>query len=222
MNARALAIKVGKILGELLSKKVFGSRPVTLTGYSLGSLVIFEALKYLASLPASSCSPMIQDVYIFGAPVTIDPALWASIRRLVAGRLVNGYSTNDYVLGVICRVSNMSWKVAGLHPIDAKGVENVLCEHIDGHLKWRSNIGKSLQLANVTGISDDRVEIQLQDNVGKMDEDDLAAEMEVFDIQDYGPDGAGATPITISDNSSPMTQREDFQKKDNEGWHPLA
>jgi Protein of unknown function (DUF726) len=46
MNAKQLALKAGAVLGELLSNRVFGSRPVTLCGYSLGSLVIFEALKY--------------------------------------------------------------------------------------------------------------------------------------------------------------------------------
>ncbi|THH12520.1 hypothetical protein EW146_g7614, partial [Bondarzewia mesenterica] len=53
MNARALAVKAGTVLATLLVSQAFGTRPITLTGYSLGSLVIFEALTRLAALPPS-------------------------------------------------------------------------------------------------------------------------------------------------------------------------
>ncbi|KAF8892495.1 DUF726-domain-containing protein [Infundibulicybe gibba] len=142
MNARALAIKTGAVLGDLLSKRVFGNRPVTLTGYSLGSLVIYEALKHLASLPPFETVHLIQDVFLFGTPAPTEAGTWASIRRLVSGRLVNGYSTNDYVLAVLSRASDARWSVAGLEPIEVMGVENVLCDDVDGHTKWRAMIGK--------------------------------------------------------------------------------
>jgi len=163
MNAKALAVKAGAVLGDLLSKRVFGHRPVTLTGYSLGSLVIFEALKYLASLPPSETTHLIQDVYLFGTPTTTDASLWASVRRLVSGRLVNGYSTDDYVLAVLSRASDISWSVAGLQPVDVKGVENVLCDDVDGHTKWRGLIGKSLKRCGAPGILDSQVDLQIQE-----------------------------------------------------------
>lgn len=140
MNARALAIKTGAVLGDLLANRVFGHRPVTLTGYSLGALVIFEALKYLASLSPKKTTHLIQDVFLFGAPVTAEPNKWTGIRRVVAGRVVNGYCTDDYVLGILCRTSEMRWEVAGLEAVDGKGIENVCCEGVDGHTKWRYNI----------------------------------------------------------------------------------
>jgi hypothetical protein len=145
MNAKALAVKAGTVLGDLLSKHMFGTRPVTLTGYSLGSLVIFEALKYLASLPPTDTIHLVQDVYLFGTPTTTDAAVWASIRRLVSGRLVNGYSSNDYVLAVLSRASNASWNVAGLQPVDVLGIENVYCQGVDGHTKWREMVGSCLR-----------------------------------------------------------------------------
>lgn len=170
MNAKALAIKAGAVLGDLLSKRVFGTRPVTLTGYSLGALVIFEALKYLASLPTSDTGCLIQDVFLFGTPTSTDPSAWSSIRRLVAGRLVNGYSSDDYVLAVLSRASNVSWEVAGLHAVQVKGVENVLCEHIDGHTKWRGMIGKSLQVAGAPDIIEEEVELQMKNVAPIVDE----------------------------------------------------
>ncbi|KAJ6597014.1 DUF726-domain-containing protein [Mycena vulgaris] len=166
MNATQLAIKAGAVLGDLLSKRVFGNRPATLTGYSLGSLVIFEALKYLASLPPSETTHLIQDVYLFGTPAPTDVAIWASIRRLASGRVVNGYSQDDYVLAVLSRLSHISWGVAGLQPVDVVGVEDVLCKDVDGHTKWRGMIGRSLQQCNAPGIIEQLVEEQVKAATG--------------------------------------------------------
>ena len=163
MNAKALAVKAGAVLGELLSKGVFGKRPVTLTGYSLGSLVIFEALKNLALIHPAETIHLIQDVFLFGAPVPIDAGTWATIRRLVSGRLVNGYSTDDYVLAVMSRASDASWRVAGLQAVDVMGVENVLCESVDGHTKWRGMVGRCLQVCGAPGIIDKEVDRQMEE-----------------------------------------------------------
>ncbi|KAJ3505360.1 hypothetical protein NLJ89_g7460 [Agrocybe chaxingu] len=165
MNARALAIKTGAVLGDLLANRVLGTRPVTLVGYSLGSLVTFEALRYLASLPPAGTMHLIQDVYLFGTPTAADPEEWARIRRLVAGRVVNGYSTNDYVLAVLCRASDATWQVAGLQKVDVKGVENVCCEEVDGHTNWRWIIGKYLEESNAPGIM--QGEVKAQTDAGK-------------------------------------------------------
>lgn len=140
MNARALAIKTGAVLGDMLANRVFGNRPVTLTGYSLGALVIYEALKYLATLPPSKTRDLIQDVFLFGTPVSADARKWTGVRRVVSGRLVNGYARDDYMLAVLCRASEATWEVAGLEEIDVKGIENMCCEGVEGHRMWRSMI----------------------------------------------------------------------------------
>ncbi|KAF9014012.1 DUF726-domain-containing protein [Cyathus striatus] len=162
MNAKALAEKAGAVLGDLLEKRAFGNRPVTLVGYSLGSLVIFEALRYLLSLPPNNTLHLIQDVYLFGNPASADPAMWTSIRRMVAGRLVNGYSNDDYVLAVLSRVSNASWDVPGLQAIEVKGVENVLCEGVEGHTMWRGMIGQCLEMCHAPGIVNEEVDQQVK------------------------------------------------------------
>lgn len=176
MNAKALALKTGVVLGDLLAKKVFGNRPVTLSGYSLGSLVIFEALKYLASLPPRETTHLIQDVYLFGTPTTTDTAVWASIRRLVSGRLVNGYSSDDYVLAVLSRASDASWSVAGLQTVDVNGVENILCESVDGHTKWRGMIGSCLEECGAPGIVRKEVNIQLAEVASRVEKEIEEAE----------------------------------------------
>lgn len=152
MNAKSLAIKAGKVLGVLLAQRVLGSRPLTLVGYSLGSLVIFEALQHLAALPPSESLPLIEDVSLFGSPIPLNAQSWASARRVVAGRLVNGYGKDDYILAILSRVSEASWGVAGLAEVPVHGVENVLCEGVEGHLSWRGMIGRSLELCRCPGI----------------------------------------------------------------------
>jgi hypothetical protein len=166
MNAKALATKAGRVLGALLAEHVLGSRPVTLVGYSLGSLVIFEALQHLASLPPSQTMHIIQDVYLFGSPVTTDEVQWKSVRRIVAGRLINGYCDKDYILGILCRIAK--WGVAGLREITVDGVENVRCVGVEGHLKWRGMIGRCLEDCGAPGTVDEEVKVQVTQILGQI------------------------------------------------------
>lgn len=161
MNARALAIKTGAVLGDLLVKRTFGNRPVTLVGYSLGSLVIFEALRHLAGLPVSESFGLVEDVFMFGTPVAAEQKTWARIRRVTAGRLVNGYASDDYVLAVLSRASDASWRMAGLGAVDVQGVENVHCEEVMGHTMWRGMVGKYLEACHARGIVESEVEAQV-------------------------------------------------------------
>lgn len=177
MSAKSLAAKAGRVLGTLLAQRVLGSRPVTLVGYSLGSLVIFEALQHLASLLPSEtqAAGLVQDVYLFGAPVPVDEGAWAAARRVVSGRLVNGYATQDYVLAVLARVSHMSWGMAGLQPVLVQGVENVdFTEDVGGHLKWRGMVGRCLQRCNAPGVVDSEVRLQLESSARE-----IAAEIDM-------------------------------------------
>ncbi|KIK57694.1 hypothetical protein GYMLUDRAFT_45861 [Collybiopsis luxurians FD-317 M1] len=186
MNTKALALKAGAVLGDLLSKRVFGNRPVTLIGYSFGSLVILEALKRVAALPPSETSHLIQDVYLFGTPASTDPAVWSSVRRLVAGRLVNGYASKDYVLAVLSRASDVSWQIAGLHPVDVQGVENVHFEEVEGHTQWRGMIGKCLRDIGAPGVKDEEVDAQLKKVAAVIDEDTKMTEEEAQEVLERG------------------------------------
>ncbi|KAG0699681.1 DUF726-domain-containing protein [Suillus ampliporus] len=152
MNARALALKTGAVLGELLASRAFGNRPVTLAGYSLGSLVIFEALRYLTELSPSKTAGIIQDVFLFGTPSDG----WC------LGRLVNGYCTSDFILAVLSRASDATWSIAGLQIVDVKGVENIQCEGVEGHLQWQGMIGKCLLDCHAPGVVASEADAQLE------------------------------------------------------------
>ncbi|KAF4578846.1 hypothetical protein EYR40_000995 [Pleurotus pulmonarius] len=186
MNAKALAVKTGAVLGELIAKRAFGNRPLTLTGYSLGSLVIFEALRYLASLPPKETAHLIQDVYLFGTPVPTDDVAWTAARRLIAGRLVNGYASDDYVLAVLSRVSDVNWSVSGLQPVDVMGVENILCEEVEGHTYWRGMIGACLRKSGAPGVVSTAVDRQIQEVAVPTAKDNVLGDEEVERLHQQG------------------------------------
>jgi len=50
---------------------------------------------------------------------------WPHIRKIVAGRIINGYTSNDLLLGIIYKYQRWEINVAGTGPIRALGIENV-------------------------------------------------------------------------------------------------
>ncbi|OJT06136.1 hypothetical protein TRAPUB_3071 [Trametes pubescens] len=195
VQAKTLAVKTGKVLGTLLAQRVLGTRPITLVGYSLGSLVIFEALQHLASLPPSQTLGLVQDVFLFGSPLPVDRAQWAAVRRVAAGRVVNGYGSDDYVLAVLARVSGMNWGVAGLQPVEVQGVENVACD-VDGHLKWRGLIGQCLVQCGAPGVDKAEVERQLARKAAEIEKQVNMTEEEADRAVKAGP-GSDTSPVPV-------------------------
>jgi len=87
----------GLIMADSLIDRNLGARPITLVGFSLGSRVIFSCLRELARKGAVG---LVQNVYMFGSPVVISKDDWIKARSVVSGRFVNGYATNDWILGM--------------------------------------------------------------------------------------------------------------------------
>jgi hypothetical protein len=86
----------GLILADSLIARNLGTRPITLVGFSLGARVIFSCLKELARRGAFG---LVQNVYMFGSPLVAKKDEYTKIRAIVPGRFVNGYATNDWILG---------------------------------------------------------------------------------------------------------------------------
>ncbi|GFP83266.1 transmembrane and coiled-coil domain-containing protein 4 [Phtheirospermum japonicum] len=121
--------KAGKLLAEVLLKGLQGQRPVTLVGFSLGARVIFKCLQVLAESENSgkqySSAVLVERVVLLGAPIAIRDMNWEATRKVVAGRYVNAYSTNDWMLGVAFRANLLTQGLAGIQPVDVPGIENV-------------------------------------------------------------------------------------------------
>ncbi|XP_008796875.2 transmembrane and coiled-coil domain-containing protein 4-like isoform X1 [Phoenix dactylifera] len=131
--------KAGKLLAEVLLKGLQGNRPVTLIGFSLGARVIFKCLRQLAE--SGDNEGLVERVVLLGAPVSLKGEQWETARKMVAGRFVNVYSTNDWILGVTFRASLLTQGLAGIQAVDVPGIENVdVTDFIDGHSSYLSGV----------------------------------------------------------------------------------
>ena len=76
-------------------------------------------------------------VIIIGAPIDSASPNWEKVISVVSRRFVNGYATNDIVLGLIYRMHSLDLNVAGLGAVDFDRVENYdLTKFTDGHLGY--------------------------------------------------------------------------------------
>lgn len=155
--AKSRAEKAGEVLADALVNRCQGERPVTLIGYSLGARAIYMCLQSLAKRKAFN---LVENVVLMGSPTPSDTSDWRAIRSVVSGRLVNVYSTNDYLLGLLYRTSAIQYGVAGLQPVEGlTGVENVdVSENVDGHLRYRFLVGSILKQIGFEDIDMDAVE----------------------------------------------------------------
>ena len=93
----ARANSAGLILADSLIDRNLGVRPITLVGFSLGARVIFACLRELANKGAFG---LIQNVYLFGSPIVANKDDYLRARTVISGRFVNGYASNDWILGM--------------------------------------------------------------------------------------------------------------------------
>ena len=142
--AVARADRAAEELAEQLCLGAHGDRPITLLGFSLGGRVVFGALQELARRGRSG---MVQHAVVLGAPVVADADQWTAARGAVAGRLVNGYSGNDWLLGLLFRASLAVGPAAGLRAVPVDGVENVsLAALVAGHTDWCHRLPEILEI----------------------------------------------------------------------------
>ncbi|EFR03123.1 transmembrane and coiled-coil domain-containing protein 4 [Nannizzia gypsea CBS 118893] len=156
----ARANAAGLILADSLINKNLGNRPITLLGFSLGSRLIFSCLKELANKGAFG---LVQNVYLFGSPVVVSKDEYTRARSVVSGRFVNGYSSNDWILGYLFRATSGGiMRVAGLAPVEGvPEIENVNVTHlVSGHMAYRTAMPRLLREVGWDVESDEFTEIE--------------------------------------------------------------
>ena len=137
-NALDRAKAAGLILADVLIQRTMGVRPITLIGFSLGARMIFYCLLELARQKAFG---IVQDVFLLGATFTAAQRVWLQARSVVAGRFVNCFARNDWVLGYLFRATiGGLGTVTGLRPVEhVPGLENVdVTDKIAGHNSYRT------------------------------------------------------------------------------------
>lgn len=140
----ARADAAGLILADSIIDRNLGMRPITLVGFSLGSRVIFAALRELAKRGAVG---LVQNVYMFGSPLVAKKDDYLRARTVVSGRFVNGYATNDWILGYLFRATSGGiMRVSGLASVDVPGIENKdVTALVQGHMAYRGMMPTLLQ-----------------------------------------------------------------------------
>jgi hypothetical protein len=183
--ARSRSEKAGKVLADALINKVQGERPVTLIGYSLGARVIYTCLTELANRKAFG---LIESVVLIGAATPSDSVFWRKLRSVVAGRVINVYSSNDYLLAFMYRTSSLQYGVAGLQPIrDVQAIENVdVSDIVDGHTQYRFLIGVILERVGLEDIDHEVVKKQMARF--KIEQDRVEAERAKQEAENKSPE----------------------------------
>ena len=123
----------------------------TTLGYGLGAKVIYCALQSLAERGIDGTG-IVCDVILLGAAVPANEIGWNCVRKVASGRVVNGFSSNDWVLGVLCRTETDLNSVAGMYPVTCQsGVENIDLSDIvvNGHREYQT---KMRQIFNEIGF----------------------------------------------------------------------
>lgn len=153
-NALDRSYAAGLVLADVILQRHAGVRPVSLIGFSLGARSIYYALLELARQKAFG---LVQDVFIFGTTVTANRTQWLEARSVVSGRFVNGFATNDWMLGYLFRATSGGLNtVAGLRPVETvPGLENVeVTDIITGHMSYRSMMPQLLARVGLPVTSD--------------------------------------------------------------------
>ncbi|KAF1809672.1 DUF726-domain-containing protein [Eremomyces bilateralis CBS 781.70] len=158
-NSLARADAAGLIFADSLIDRNLGARPITLVGFSLGSRLIFTALKELAKKGAFG---LVQNVYLFGSPVVAKKDEYIKARSVVTGRFVNGYVAGDWILGYLFRATGGGIaRVAGLAPVEIPGIENIDAgPFVNGHMAYRQAMPRLLREVGWSVESDEFTEIE--------------------------------------------------------------
>ncbi|QSL64690.1 hypothetical protein MERGE_001992 [Pneumocystis wakefieldiae] len=157
------AKSAGLVLADILLQRTLGARPISLVGFSLGSRVIYYCLLELAKKHAYG---IIQNVYLFGTPVVIKENNWILASSVVAGRFINGYIKNDWILGYLFRITYGGiGQIAGLQPIQKiPSIENIdVSDLVDGHMNYREAMPKLMKKVGWLVESEEFQEIEVPD-----------------------------------------------------------
>ena len=138
---------------------------MSLVGYSIGARVVYTCLLTLAEMALTghyvdadgnkvsaaeyaSVDSIVQNATLISAPVPNDRASWEAIRKVVSGRVINGFTSKDWLLGVVHRSTALASSCAGMVQVPAEGIESLdmsqRCEEVTG-TKLRKNLGKIMK-----------------------------------------------------------------------------
>lgn len=207
--ASSRASKAGEVLADALINKAQGERPVTLIGYSLGARVIYSCMQKLAERKAFG---LVESVVLIGAPAPSTSAEWRTMRSVASGRVINVYSTNDYILAFLYRSSSIQYGVAGLQAIaGVKGVENVdVSDLVTGHTSYRFLTGTVLKKIGFEDV--DQLELEREELALKEEEANQEQARQASEKQEESQEKSGAAAETSVTDTKDSTEGASLEK----------
>ena len=89
------AVKTGKYLAALIHNlEIFGDCTINFIGFSLGTVVVMTCIQELHKYKDYG---RLQDVLLMGGAMNLNDINPDSL-KIIAGRIINCYSKNDYIL----------------------------------------------------------------------------------------------------------------------------
>ncbi|XP_023614103.1 transmembrane and coiled-coil domain-containing protein 4 isoform X5 [Myotis lucifugus] len=119
---------------------------------SLSSAKMDWGSELFSWLQRQDCQGIIEDVVLLGAPVEGEAKHWEPFRKVVSGRIINGYSRGDWLLSFVYRTSSAQLQVAGLQPVllQDRRMENVdLSSVVSGHLDYGKQMDVILKAVGI-------------------------------------------------------------------------
>jgi hypothetical protein len=138
------AEKAGAVLADAIINRVQGERGVSLVGYGLGARVIYNCLMILSE---KRIFGSVENVALMGAPCPSDLRVWAAMKSVVSGRLVNVWSKNDALLAFMYRGGTWQYGLSALQKIDGiQAVENLdVSDLVYDHVEYEHLTGVILE-----------------------------------------------------------------------------
>lgn len=83
-----------------------------------GSAASGGARKSSSKVNEARCAAgVIENVCLLGAPLGASAARWERVAKVVHGRIINGYSKSDIILGLVFRAKSLSLSIAGVQKV---------------------------------------------------------------------------------------------------------
>jgi len=132
--AMVKAEQTGVLLSDIIART---DKQFILCGHSLGARVIYKTLAQLST----KNKKYILDVHLLGGAISSDKKSWKEAKGAVSGKIVNYWSSNDYILATMYKLGTFFLSSPiGRNKIEVSGIMNIdTTSVVGGHTEYVKN-----------------------------------------------------------------------------------
>ncbi|KAK3281881.1 hypothetical protein CYMTET_10366 [Cymbomonas tetramitiformis] len=134
---------------DLTRKISEGKMASWISSQAVAAVVSLKVAFYVNS--CSGAAGIVENAVLMGAPLScMDTSQWQAAARMVSGRMINAYSSKDWILAMMYWHNEWGSNVAGLGPVGHSEVENVdLSSDIDATTDYARRLPEVIQKLNL-------------------------------------------------------------------------